>query len=526
MNGLNLNEFMTMATDSDRVIVNTDEANPTLVKAKDGISGRILSFLSNIPFLKNTSFVKAYAEKVAIENQISLLVFINALSKRFGIKSAGTALESLGSLKDKPLNARTMKNMVSVAENMYGRGEAKPLARQVVVRVWEYKSIDHPGHASVSVKNFIDPNRKKHVREHVSWWPATSSTGGTKETLFAPRRAAPLESYKADKLSEISTRTLERLNEAEQARQEIAKRRKKPVDAELNKKATFLPKAAQKKYKEGEWGISAQKVYLPMIGKNKDLSSEEKKNSKFVMFGLDEKSILKDARLVKDEAKENKIGYTLASTTQNCAAITARMLKSGGAESFVPFPSAWFNEDPNKIYAYAKSVQEEVDGLNHKADNVMKYVKEDLLQNNVTREEWGRFARAKEGAYSTTRKTIGELKNRLNKEKNAGVIQEIKENIFKHHQNHIEIIHTHFKTQVASLTQTDKRPLANLVKAMDKHKPEAKDDISILTTKAKGLVEAMDSLITSQKITTGHNQAILAAHAMLEKLEDLMAMAL
>ena len=158
MDSLNLHHFKEIAAGSGRVVVDLNGNSPTLVKAKEGINGKLLSFLSNIPLLKNASFVKSYVEKVEYENKTALLLFINALSKRFSVKSAGTALESLGSFKHKSLNERTMQNLLSIAEDMYGRGDAKPLACQVVVRVWEYKGLTHPGHAAVSIKDTMDQN--------------------------------------------------------------------------------------------------------------------------------------------------------------------------------------------------------------------------------------------------------------------------------------------------------------------------------------------------------------------------------
>jgi virulence protein IcsB len=525
MDSLNLNHFKEVAAGGGRVVVDLNDSAPNLVKAKDGINGRILSFLSNVPLLKNASFVKAYVDKVDYENKVALSSFINALSKRFNVKSAGTALESLGSFKNQSLNEKTIQSLLSIAEDMYGKGEAKPLARQVVVRIWEYKSMDHPGHAAVSIKNVMDPSQWKHTNEYVSWWPAES--GNSKDMLpFTSREVSQSKSYQQDKYLEISERTEARLKEAELAHQEIAERRLEPISMELNKQAAFFPRAAQKKGQDGNWGISAQKIYFPMIGKNKDLSAEGNQGNKFILFGLDEKAMLNDAQLLKREAKNGTTGYTFASRTENCAAIAVRMLRSGGAESFAPFSSAWIYEDPNKVQEYAKSVQKEIDQLNYKVDNIDNYSTQ-LLQDNTLRKEWDRFTTAEEGTFFITQQRIDELSGQLATKKNEAASQNIKEQIQGHHQSHVEMLHTRFKEQLMSLTQTDKKHLTDLAKAMDKYKPDEKDDIATLTKKAKELVEATNELITQQKGTAqiNYKPVILTAYAMIKKLEALMALA-
>lgn len=62
----------------------------------------------------------------------------------------------MGRLQGAPLKQRVVEQLIAVAERFHGQGDAKPLARQVVFRSWECKGMDHPGHASVTIKNKID----------------------------------------------------------------------------------------------------------------------------------------------------------------------------------------------------------------------------------------------------------------------------------------------------------------------------------------------------------------------------------
>ena len=358
----------------------------------------------------------------------------------------------------------------------------------------------------------------------MSWWPADQEKI-LDYSPFLSRTAEPSPNYKTDKNLEISDRTEERLEEAELAHQEIAQRRLEPVSVELSKKAAFFPKAAQKKAQDGKWGISAQKVYLPRVGENRDVLSADKKKSKFILFGLHEKAMLDDVERLKRDAKANKVGFTWASKTENCASITARMLISGGAESFLPFSSAWIFEDPNKVHEYAKSVQKEIDQLNHKADNIANYSK-DLLTDRVISEAWNHFTHTQDGAFFSHQSKIDELKSQLEGNNDEAAIQTIKDQMCGHHQNHVELIHSHFKEQVATLTPTEKEQLAGLSQAMEQYKPDRQDDLSTLMKKAKELVEAIDKLLTQQKdaANVSYNPAILTAHAMLKKAEDFMAL--
>lgn len=196
--------------------------------------------------------------------------------------------------------------------------------------------------------------------------------------------------------------------------------------------------------------------------------------------------------------------------------MAARVLRSGGAENFVPFSSAWIYEDPNKVHEYAKSVQKEIDQLNHKADNIAQYA-EALLQNTAIKNEWGHLTSS--GIFLTAQQEIDKLNTQLKSEKNSTNIGKLKETLQIYHQEQVEAIHAFFTNQMASFST--ELTLTDLAIAIEQYKPTAKDDISTLTKKAKGLVEATTALIDQQeKTNAGYQQTIIAAHAMLKKLED------
>ncbi|MET5115667.1 multidrug DMT transporter permease, partial [Burkholderia pseudomallei] len=72
----------------------------------------------------------------------------------------------------------------------------------------------------------------------------------------------------------------------------------------------------------------------------------------FVLFGLNEAALLRDARTVKEGAKSGELKYRMISKKDNCASMALRVLRAGGAVHFVPYTAAWISEDPNHAHAY------------------------------------------------------------------------------------------------------------------------------------------------------------------------------
>ena len=97
------------------------------------------------------------------------------------------------------------------------RGTAQNQTRQVIIRTWPFKSIDHPGHASLSVKD-SSPERSEPKHTFLSWWP-TAEIDSTYNRLLIKmglgelrkRKARVTNRYTDDKVQEISNRTQARL---------------------------------------------------------------------------------------------------------------------------------------------------------------------------------------------------------------------------------------------------------------------------------------------------------------------------
>lgn len=413
------------AESGNRLVAYNCEREPIITEAKKNFYDYFISFISNIPILKDLDCVKSYFENIEIENKKTLEVFISALKNRYGDKAAMSAQELIESASSTNIDKKSIKNMTSIAEDVYGRGNAKNLSRSVVIRIWPYKSMQHVGHASVTINNSNNPNVKKQIKEHMSFVPGEDPGNKMKERYFGDRIGRFNSNYKEDKAFEISERAANRLNMGVQARDEISDKGIDNVTEETIALARFKPRALQKKNKDGDWGVSAQKVYIPTIGKCKDKVTSEKQS---IMFGLCESDMLNTLKGLKEDAESGKLKYTLASTSQNCSAMAARMLVAGGSENFIKFESSLITEDPNSIHKYAKQVQDKVDELNFCRQEVNSF-KYDLLKDDNLRLNWKIF---NDNSLNELKKDCSRLKNDVSKDNVANrdeLIDLIKKNI-------------------------------------------------------------------------------------------------
>ena len=171
-----------------------------------------------------------------------------------------SAQELIESASSTNIDKKSIKDMTSIAEDVYGRGNAKNLSRSVVIRIWPYKSMQHVGHASVTINNSNNPNVKKQIKEHMSFVPGEGPGDKMKERYFGDRIGRFNSNYREDKAFEISERAANRLDMGVQARDEISDRGIDNVTEETIALARFKPRALQKKTNDGAWGVSAQKV--------------------------------------------------------------------------------------------------------------------------------------------------------------------------------------------------------------------------------------------------------------------------
>ncbi|WCH23626.1 type III secretion system effector BopA family protein [Aeromonas salmonicida] len=502
-----LNSFVQAASHGGRVVINENTPEPTITVARQGFKGRCYACLNKLPLLEKLDAVKNYCKRVQAENNTALGVFINTLSRRYGLESGQAALDSMGGFQGSPLNQRKVAQLIAVAARFHGQGDAKPLARQVVFRTWDYKGIFHPGHSSVTIKNKMDADAHRHVHEHVSWLPRSYDEGKLSGMLKSTKGNSH-STYQNDKIIEMSDRTAHKLNAGEAAREQWS-RMGKDASPSLIAEAKYRPRTEQKRTTQGSWGTSARKVYLPMIGHNKDVAASDR-NAKFVLFGLNEKAILRDARHVKDEAHEGHIGYTMCSTKENCASMALRMLLAGGAENFVPFSASWITEDPNKAHAYAQRLQSRIDNLNRQVADIRKHYDKMLLQPMV-KTEWDAFLH--QGDMGELKKEIDQLNQPLNEQSTS-----------EDRAKQPPALKNLYAKQASCIRALTAGRAGALAKAIREGTPTNTDDATALTRKAAGLVEALHHYNESNP--QGAEQLSLAAHAMIKCIEDLMGLAI
>lgn len=376
----------------------------------------IVKCLLYMPWLGNSEAVRAWAQQIAAGNTRTLALFAAALAKVYGTLGAVAAIDKVAEGRwTRPLTARKISRMVSTAESFRGHGRAKPLARKACLRVWAFKDLSHTGHAAVSIKDNLPATKRRRVNEYVSWWPSARTditVEGKNESPLAKlptigrhfdrRPAIMADGYESDMEDEIAERTNRRLESGEAARETLSSLRKarssirddgpgssddaltikREYDRILNDKtlknaATYYPRGAQQKLSNGKWGTAAEKVYFPLIGPNRAHEEDTHEDDapaapprQVTLFGLHEADMLADAKRLREDAEAGRIGYTMISTTENCAAVAARSLRAGWSDIYVPFNQAWISEDPNKVHAYGREVQAAIDALNDKATEV------------------------------------------------------------------------------------------------------------------------------------------------------------
>ncbi|KWC24946.1 multidrug DMT transporter permease [Burkholderia ubonensis] len=488
---INVGAFVACARTGHRVVVDDGEKGLTAAVARLGVKERVLEFLTHVPLLKQFDAVRRYAEQVRVENGRTLEVFVLALSKRYGEQAAQAAFEHGARRDGVALERRLVNSMVSIAEHFHGSGAAKPLTRHIVFRSWESHGFSHPGHASITIKNQAAADVARHVYEHVSWWP----TRPVSDRPFSPVASLTLSSYRSDKQSELSPKTKQKLQDGAAAREKIRADGYRYASAEEIADARFFPRAAQKPDGSREWGLSARKVYLPAIGRNPDRTGGAG-DARFVLFGLDEAAILRDARAVKQGSADGTLSYRMASTKENCAAVALRVLRAGGAERFVPFTAAWIAENPNRAHAYAQAVQTRIDVLNQHRADIARYCAA-LCDNPSVRDAWQAFSA---GASNPARA--------------AGPDDCARQ---------VERLGAYFtRLSGPRLDRGD----ADLANAMRRCAPAVGDDVAALTRKASVFVE---TLARHFDVPPKDDQAALrrlTAHAMVEQIEAFMSIAI
>lgn len=113
-----ISQFVQIAETGGRLQLGEEKGVPTLQTARDGFKGKILSFLSHIPLLKNLSVIANYVQQLKIDNTQVLGVFIHALSARYGEKAVHCAMmrNNIDLTGKTPLSQRTVESLVHDAQ--------------------------------------------------------------------------------------------------------------------------------------------------------------------------------------------------------------------------------------------------------------------------------------------------------------------------------------------------------------------------------------------------------------------------
>lgn len=382
MSILELNAFLHAAQNNDRLVVeNKEERGPVVQVANQTLKGRVVHFISNIPLLRDIKWIRDYADKLRVENKNAFSAFLLALKNCFNKdeKIVQCIREKMNVEGQVPLNKRSIETMLTMAHRFHGVGMAKKAQIPTAVfRFWPYENRQHLGHASMSLKHPSQPSQDKYF----SWGIASPYEMVDRTDVLKSFPADKTSgTYREDKCGQLADRTRKRLEDGERARK-IVKKHKGKGHTQLLKQAGFQPRARQKKDKDGDWGVSAQKVYLPIIGKEYSYGKEAT-----LLFGLNEKAICKTWQDVDKGVNDGSLRYRAISTKQNCSAMVARLLMAGGADAFVPYRAPWLYEDPNSLYDYTIRVQEKIDRLNEQYHQI-KNTCAQILQDKQLRKQW------------------------------------------------------------------------------------------------------------------------------------------
>ena len=242
------------------------------------------------------------------------------------------------------------------------RGDSQPMARKAVIRTWPFKGNSHPGHAALSLKEASTDSKAK-THTYLSWWP-TYKYESLREKIIEKlgldslvyQKAKMERSYKVDKYNELSRRA-----------EELLKAGKTPRPRQI-----FTQSKKQ-------WGVQADKVYVPFSGPNRNTVTGEEV---FHLFGLDQQKMESYTQYLKESAESGQEKYGFLSAN-NCSEIVLKALRKGGANAYTNTNDAWLVTDPNNVHRTATRLQERVDELNDKAFYLLDRFESDELRSQT-----------------------------------------------------------------------------------------------------------------------------------------------
>lgn len=280
----------------------------------------------------------------------------------------------------------------------------------------------------------------------------------------------------AKSLKEITATTKQQLAPGSQLREKI-------FNSFIKLRYSYIPLARQEKTDENQWVINSEKIYLPIIGKQSQNNQET-----FVIFGLNEQSIKNFWLNIQEQIAAKTAGYTLASKTENCASMVARVLIAGGAEQFIPFKvnqsisspkefiGSFLTYNPNDVQKYALDLQRRIDQLNQDHQKIR--------------------------AFYVQIKELNQYPDIINAD-----ISKLKEN---------------FELELKQMSPADNRRFSKLSSVIKNFPTNQNIDISELTRHGIQLVETLNTLLSQATINSEispDSKALFIAATLTEALE-------
>ncbi|EGQ7459875.1 virulence factor (plasmid) [Escherichia coli] len=365
---MKVSDFNIASNMTGRINIEKSEEGYKLISSPFSLKDLCFKTLSKINSKLHSKELDSMLKNYHIDNQKAVLQFLNALAKEKSVESTFSAYEAAKSRLQHSFTGKDIKTMLNAADRFHGIGTAKNLERHLVLRCWNYEGADHWGHTSVSVKNNMKPE-PSHM--YLSWYPLNNSTKIT-STYFSKSLSTSTNSYRNDKLNMLSDRTVQRLNAGEVYKKS---NEHEIVKTDINRKDALYPRANQKKdIDQASWGVSANKIYIPLQGENQSRDG----GTEYNLFGLDESKLSSFICKKRGGAFRRIEHYKLISKSQNCAGMALDVLKAGDAETYVPFPKIKLVANPNDAYKYAYKVMARIEELNKIHKGIIKNVDEKI----------------------------------------------------------------------------------------------------------------------------------------------------
>ena len=303
------------------------------------------------------------------------------------------------------------------ADWKWSHGSSKSLSKHIVLRHWVTPGQDGSSiHTAMSLKD-----RSSNINDYVGLMYGIDHSGSwvnSKKTfkkrfaaLFGKRTGLSIAHYSQDKKLYMSQNARDKLADADQRRssleqaksplklvgnaikdgiqmwrdrtsfgelgevlgltyQRLTRIPKKYREAKNQEAPSLRPYAFQKKNKKtGEWERRAQKVYLPCQGTTDSESGEQ-----FVMFGL-QFDKMRESWTRFNSPDNPDYYYRKTSKYHNCSGSVLKVMKDGGADTYLPIRPVFYTDQP-MVDRYSHKLMERLDSLNEKSNFLLSKCEE------------------------------------------------------------------------------------------------------------------------------------------------------